>query len=127
MSMNLLRKEVLDMPDAKSNRIGKRGTAKTTESSLKENVKYFKAMSHGTRLKCMYLMLEKGEISVSELVDKLGESQPKVSRQLGYLRNIGMVITLRREQWIFYSLSPLIPNWIFDAIKQSYINKQMPD
>lgn len=124
MNIKRLRREVLDIPSARPNGVNKKSLARAADGNLKESVKYFKALSHGTRLRCMYLMLELGEISVSELVNELGESQPKVSRQLGYLRDIGMVITLRREQWIFYSLNPFIPSWIFDAIRHSYTNRQ---
>ena len=45
-----------------------------------------------------------GEVSVNYLCETLGESQPKVSRHLAYLRSMGVVNTRRDGKWIYYSL-----------------------
>jgi DNA-binding transcriptional ArsR family regulator len=64
----------------------------------------FLALSDKTRIRLIGLMSD-GEVSVNYLCDALGESQPKVSRHLAYLRNTGVVSTRRDGKWIYYSLS----------------------
>jgi DNA-binding transcriptional ArsR family regulator len=69
-----------------------------------EMEKLFLALSDKTRIKLIGLM-SAGEVSVNYLCDTLGESQPKISRHLAYLRATGVVTTKRDGKWIFYSLS----------------------
>ena len=45
-----------------------------------------------------------GEVSVGYLADTLGESQPKISRHLAYLRGSGLVSTRRDGKWIYYGI-----------------------
>jgi DNA-binding transcriptional ArsR family regulator len=46
-----------------------------------------------------------GEVSVGFLADSLGESQPKISRHLAYLRGAGLVSTRRDGKWIYYTIA----------------------
>lgn len=72
--------------------------------SLDEIERVFLALSDKTRIRLIGLM-NGGEVSVNYLCESLGESQPKVSRHLAYLRGMGMVKTRRDGKWIYYSLS----------------------
>lgn len=72
--------------------------------SLVELERVFLALSDKTRIRLIALMSD-GEVSVNYLCDSLGESQPKVSRHLAYLRTMGMVKTRRDGKWIYYRLS----------------------
>lgn len=65
--------------------------------------KLFLALGDKTRLRLLSLMAG-GPVPVGELVDKTGESQPKVSRHLAYLRNCGLVATKRDGKWIYYAI-----------------------
>lgn len=62
-----------------------------------------KFMSHPLRLKLLEL-LEKQELSVSELVKLTGEPQPVVSRHLGYMLQLGIVASERRGNRVYYRL-----------------------
>ena len=73
------------------------------ESTLLELEKLFLALSDITRLRLLALMAD-GEVPVGYLADKLGESQPKISRHLAYLRNTGLVSTRRDGKWIYYGI-----------------------
>jgi ArsR family transcriptional regulator len=64
----------------------------------------FLALSDPTRLRLLSLMGD-GEVSVSFLADETGESQPKISRHLAYLRDCGVVETRREGKWIYYSIA----------------------
>ena len=73
------------------------------ESTLVELESLFLALSDKTRLRLLALMVD-GEVPVGVLVDNLGESQPKISRHLAYLRNAGLVSTRRDGKWIYYGI-----------------------
>lgn len=74
------------------------------QSTLSSLEKLFLALSDKTRLKLVGLMAD-GEIPVGVLVQELGESQPKVSRHLAYLRSMGVVSTRRDGKWIYYGIA----------------------
>ena len=59
--------------------------------------KYFRALGDPTRVRILELLREHGELSVGELVERLGQSQPKVSNHLACLRWCGF-IEARRER-----------------------------
>jgi DNA-binding transcriptional ArsR family regulator len=58
--------------------------------------KYFRGFGDPTRVRILELLRAEGELSVGELVDRLGEPQPKVSNHLVCLRWCGFV-EARRE------------------------------
>ena len=68
-------------------------------------VTLFQALSDRTRLRLLNL-LSGGELCVCYLVEILGDSQPKISRHLGYLRRAGVVAARREGKWIHYRLVP---------------------
>lgn len=63
----------------------------------------FMAFADRTRLRLLNLMAD-DEVCVNYFTEILGESQPKVSRHLAYLRNTGLVETRRHGKWIYYSI-----------------------
>jgi len=67
--------------------------------------KYFKVLSDSTRVRILELLEERGELSVSELVEALGESQPKVSNHLACLRWCGFVHTRREHPSVLYRVA----------------------
>ena len=66
-------------------------------------VTLFQALADRTRLRLLNL-LSGGELCVCYLVEILGESQPKISRHLGYLRRAGVVAARRDGKWIHYRI-----------------------
>ena len=62
-----------------------------------------RAIAETTRLRLLFV-LSHGEFNVSELTQILGQSQPKVSRHLAYLRRAGVVIARREGKWMHYSI-----------------------
>lgn len=65
--------------------------------------KFFMGLADRTRLRLLNLM-RGGEVCVETLVETLGESQPKVSRHLAYLRSAGLVETRREGKRVNYSI-----------------------
>jgi ArsR family transcriptional regulator, cadmium/lead-responsive transcriptional repressor len=64
--------------------------------------KYFRGLGDPTRVRILELLRDEGELSVGELVARLGEPQPKVSNHLACLRWCGFVEG-RREHRIVYN------------------------
>jgi DNA-binding transcriptional ArsR family regulator len=80
------------------------GSILMQENTLNHLGNLFLALSDKTRLRLLSLMSD-GEVSVGYLADSLGESQPKISRHLAYLRSAGLVSTRRDGKWIYYGVN----------------------
>src|ERR1700692_5071257 len=63
-----------------------------------------RAAAEPSRLRLLTLCAE-GELTVSELTDILGQSQPRVSRHLKLLCDAGLLDRFREGSWVFYRLS----------------------
>ncbi len=64
-------------------------------------VEILRAAAEPTRLRLLRL-LAVGELTVSELVRVLGQSQPRLSRHLRILAEVGLLERLREGSWVFY-------------------------
>jgi ArsR family transcriptional regulator, arsenate/arsenite/antimonite-responsive transcriptional repressor len=63
----------------------------------------FAALADRTRLRLLNLMNGK-EVCVCYFVEILGQSQPKISRHLAYLRRAGIVTARREGKWAYYKI-----------------------
>lgn len=68
----------------------------------------FRAIGEETRLRIMALLL-RGELTVSEITQILGQSQPRVSRHLKILTDAGLVEKFREGSWMFYRINAAPP------------------
>ncbi len=66
-----------------------------------------KAMADPTRIAILLLLVD-GEKSVSEMVEKLGLSQPSVSHHLEILKRAGLVFKERKGKHIFSRIHPSV-------------------
>lgn len=69
-----------------------------------ELVNTFKILSDETRIRILHL-LEKQDLCVCELTELLDLPQPKISKHIAKIRNEKLVQTIRKEQYIYYSLN----------------------
>jgi len=67
--------------------------------------KYFRALGDPTRLRILELLHDAGELSVGEIVGRLGVSQPKISNHLACLRWCGFVHTRREHRIVHYRVA----------------------
>jgi DNA-binding transcriptional ArsR family regulator len=74
------------------------------ETRFADFERLFLGLGDKTRLRLIALMAN-GPVSVGYLVEHLGESQPKVSRHLAYLRGTGLVETSRDGKWVYYGIA----------------------
>ena len=63
----------------------------------------FAALSDRTRLRLLNLM-DGREVCVCYFIEILGQSQPKISRHLAYLRRAGVVAARREGKWMHYKI-----------------------
>jgi ArsR family transcriptional regulator len=64
---------------------------------------FYMALADKTRLRLLNLMRDE-EVCVCFFTEVLGDSQPKISRHLAYLRNSGLVKSRRDGKWMHYSI-----------------------
>src|SRR5918995_5426132 len=72
--------------------------------SLDLTLDVLRAAAEETRLRILALLSE-GELSVSDLTDILGQSQPRISRHLKLLAEAGLVERHREGAWAFFRLT----------------------
>ena len=71
---------------------------------MEQIVTALRAVGEPSRLRILAL-LSHGELTVSELVNVLGQSQPRVSRHIKLLASAGLVERLPEGTWVFYRLA----------------------
>ena len=75
-----------------------------TDSSLDRLLQGLRAVAEGTRLRILALCAH-GELTVTDLVEILGQSQPRVSRHLKLLVEGGLLERQQEGNWAYYRLS----------------------
>jgi len=68
---------------------------------LEKLVSMLRAAGDPTRLRLL-LLLRQAELTVSELTDIVGQSQPRVSRHLKLLCDAGLLERFKEGSWVFY-------------------------
>jgi ArsR family transcriptional regulator len=76
----------------------------TDGATLNETLGTLRAAAEETRLRILALVAE-GELSVSDLTDILGQSQPRISRHLKLLVEAGIVERHREGAWAFFRVA----------------------
>ncbi|MGB7965660.1 MAG: metalloregulator ArsR/SmtB family transcription factor, partial [Methylocella sp.] len=64
------------------------------------------AAGEATRLRLLALLAE-AELTVSELVTILGQSQPRISRHLKLLAEAGLIERHREGAWVFFRIAQM--------------------
>ncbi|MBL4891735.1 MAG: metalloregulator ArsR/SmtB family transcription factor [Rhizobiaceae bacterium] len=73
----------------------------TTRLKLDETVSLLRAAGEQTRLRLLVL-LSNGDLTVSELIDILGQSQPRISRHLKLLTEAGLLERYQEGAWAYF-------------------------
>jgi ArsR family transcriptional regulator len=68
---------------------------------MDELLAMLRAAADPTRLRLL-LILREAELTVSELTQILGQSQPRVSRHLKLLCDAGLILRFKEGSWVFY-------------------------
>lgn len=92
---------------------------------MKDLVEIFKALSDSTRLRILNLLIER-ECCVCEVVQALGISQTRASRNLAQLYDAGLLEQRREGLWVIYYLAPRNTSDYRDLIIQA-VDQTMGD
>lgn len=84
-----------------------------------QTIQFFKALSDITRLKIVMLIQLENELCVCELMASLADNQPKISRHLAQLKQIGLLLDRKQKQWVYYRLNPDLKDWMQQVIIDS--------
>lgn len=79
----------------------------------------FRALGDESRLAMLMLIRNQKKLCVYELTTALDSSQPKVSRHLANLKEVGLLETERQGQWIYYFLNPQMPEWLMRVLEET--------
>ena len=91
----------------------------------------FKVLSDETRMRILVLLYNK-KLCVCQIQGILEESQPKISKHLGKLRDMGFVKDERQEQFIYYYidkdnelLKEILENIILNSENYATVQKDL--
>ena len=76
-----------------------------SEQAVRDLAQVFKLMSDETRLRILLYLAQNQELHVTDLCNRLGQSQPAVSHHLALLRHGGIIAPRRQGKNNFYSLT----------------------
>jgi len=95
--------------------------SKKVNSQIKtvQPLEFYKSLADETRLLSLLLIEQEGELCVCELMEALQQSQPKISRHLSQLRQVGLLLDRRQGQWVFYRLHPLLNDWMRNILRDT--------
>lgn len=90
------------------------------QNQLSKMETLYLALADKTRLRILNLIRD-DEVCVCYFTEVLGESQPKISRHLAYLRNAQIVSARREGKWMNYSINipenPLAAKLLQDTLE----------
>ncbi len=95
---------------------------------MRDAVKAMKALSDETRLRILGVLLEK-ECCVCEVMQALGISQTRASRNLGILRDAGFLRMRKDGLWVLYSIDQGGTNEYYssllEAVQKSLVHDEV--
>ena len=84
---------------------------------MKEPAQFFKVLADESRLKMLWLLFNRRELCVCDVMAVLEITQSKASRHLAALRNAGLADDRREGLWSYYSLRPVEDKLIKEHLK----------
>src|SRR5215216_6259535 len=106
-----LRRETLTIMAAKTarreeagTRAGSAGANRAFDEAIRDLVQVSRLLGDETRLRILFYLVQNEELHVTDLCDRLGQSQPAVSHHLALLRVSGLVEARREGKHNFYSV-----------------------
>ncbi|MGV8984083.1 ArsR/SmtB family transcription factor [Clostridium sp.] len=98
---------------------------------MEKLINLFKVLSDETRMRILVLLYHK-KLCVCQIQGILEEGQPKISKHLGKLRDLGFVKDERQEQFIYYYidednelLNDILKNIITNSENYGIIKKDL--
>ena len=93
---------------AKREEAGARGASMNSnrvfDEAIRDLVQVSRLLGDETRLRILFYLIQNDELHVTDLCDRLGQSQPAVSHHLALLRVSGLIEARREGKHNFYSV-----------------------
>ena len=83
----------------------------------------FKALNDATRRDILDL-LKKQDLTAGEIADEFHISKPSISHHLDLLKQAGLVVAVKKGQFIFYSINTTVTDEIIQWLMQLSNNKK---
>ena len=77
-----------------------------SDQTVSDLCQVFKLLADETRLRILIYLAREGELNVTELCERLEQSQPAVSHHLALMRVAGIIEPRREGKHNFYSVRP---------------------
>ena len=84
---------------------------------MKEPAQFFKVLADESRLKMLWLLFNRRELCVCDVMAVLEITQSKASRHLAALRNAGLATDRKEGLWSYYSLSTVEDKLVKEHLK----------
>ena len=75
-----------------------------SDQTVRDLCQVFKLLADETRLRILIYLAREGELNVTELCERLGQSQPAVSHHLALMRVAGIIEPRRAGKHNYYSV-----------------------
>lgn len=82
----------------------------------------FKALNDGTRRKILE-MLKEGDLTAGQIAEEFDMSKPSISHHLDLLKRADLVISVKKGQFVFYSLNTTVLHELISWIINLQDNK----
>lgn len=87
-----------------ASRNGPSGEKRAFDEAVRELVQVSRLLGDETRLRILFYLVKNQELHVTDLCDRLGQSQPAVSHHLALLRVSGLIEARREGKHNYYSV-----------------------
>lgn len=94
----------------------------TRDEDIDRASRSLKAMSHPLRLKILCTLGEK-EVSVQDIVDRVGTSQSNISQHLAILRDKGILASRKDANRVYYRIGDSRTLRLIDMMQQVFCHK----
>src|SRR5215468_12401259 len=89
---------------AETNGQSSTSAGEVSDQVVRDLAQVFKLLSDETRLRILFYLAQNNELHVTDLCNRLGQSQPAVSHHLALLRVSGLIESRREGKHNFYSV-----------------------
>jgi ArsR family transcriptional regulator len=79
-------------------------TSQVADGTIRDLVQVARLVSDETRLRILFDLVKNGELNVTDICNRLGQSQPAISHHLALLRVSGLIEPRREGKHNFYSV-----------------------
>lgn len=90
-----------------------------SDSNVKFQTEFFKAISDPARIKIIYALAAKSELCVCELMEITGMQQTVVSHHLKVLKYAKLISDRKSGKWVYYSLTDRRAFEVLKAIEEN--------